>query len=250
MLRSPGRIASAALYAAAHSAVELAGTLRLAPGRPFGLELGPQSPEDQCEHASEKRLRRGLFVQQALERQAVAQGPHRPRQVARIDRRPEPSTVQSFGQTLGELCQALLADRLEAAREAGVPGRVQRELEVEKEPIAFSPEDLSDARSGRCQTGRAASGALDRLPQFAAASLDSLLVQAQEELFLALEVGIDGSSRKPGLFANRLHTRPVKAAPGKHPRSRIKQLLAGLCSRLTADALPWGHRQWILTVIQ
>src|ERR687895_1595918 len=150
--------------------------------------------------------------------------------------------VQPFGQTLGELSQALLAERLEAAREAGVPGRVQRELEVEKEPIAFSPEALSDVRRGRCQAGRAASGALDRLSQFAAASLDSLLVQAEEELLLALEVGVDGSSRKPGLFGDRLHARTVKAAPGKHPRSRIEQLLAGLCSRLTADALPWGHR--------
>src|ERR687895_502908 len=102
MLRSPGRIASAALYAAAHSAVELAGTLPLAPRRPFGLDLGPQPAEDQCEHASEKRL--------------------------------------------------------------------------------------------RC-----------------------------------------------GLFGNRFHARTMKAAPSKHPRSRIKQLLAGLCSRLTAGALPWGH---------
>src|SRR5688572_21607480 len=52
----------------------------------LSLELGPQSAEDQCEDVSEKRLRRGLFVHQALERQAMAQGPHRPRQVARIDR--------------------------------------------------------------------------------------------------------------------------------------------------------------------
>src|ERR671914_2406655 len=117
--------------------------------------------------------------------------------------------LHPFGQTLGELCQALLADRLEAAREAGVAGRVQRELEVEKEPIAFSPEDLSDVRSGRCQTGRAASGALDRLPQFAAASLDSLLVQAEEELLLALEVRIEGAGREPGLFGDGLHARPV-----------------------------------------
>src|SRR5918999_4247863 len=115
--------------------------------------------------------------------------------------------VQPFGQTLGELRQSLLADRLEAAREAGVPGRVQRELEVEKEPIAFSPEDLSDARGGRCQAGRAASGALDRLSQLAAASLDSLLVQAEEELLLAPEVRIDGSGREAGLLTDRLHAR-------------------------------------------
>src|SRR5687768_7458820 len=146
--------------------------------------------------------------------------------------------VQSFGQTLGELGQALLADRLEAAREAGVARRVQRELEVEQEPIAFSPEDLSDARGGRCQAGRAASRALDRRSQFAAASLDSLLVQAEEEFLLALEVGVDGSGREPGLLGDRLHARAVKAAPGEHPRGRVEQLLAGLGSWLTADALP------------
>jgi hypothetical protein len=38
---------------------------------------------------------------------------------------------------------------------------VQRELEVEQEPIAFPLEDLSDVRSGRCEAGRAAPGALD-----------------------------------------------------------------------------------------
>src|SRR5215207_131522 len=70
-----------------------------APRRPrLWLALGPPSAEDQCEDASEELLRRRLFVHQALERQAVAQGPHRPRQVARVDRGSEPSTVQPLGQ--------------------------------------------------------------------------------------------------------------------------------------------------------
>jgi hypothetical protein len=212
--------------------------------------LPPKALEDDLEQTSEQGVGTPRTAYETIERQAVAQGAHGPSQIARVDRGLDAGVLESLGQPSGELRDSGLADRCEAAREGGVPRGVQRELEVQEVPVALVLERRADVRGDGGEGGSAPTRSFDGLAEFAAAPLDPLLVEAQEQLLLPVEVRVDGASGEPRRLRDRPDGRAMEPALGEDARRSVQELPPRLGAGLPPDSLGKRHADMITITIE
>src|SRR4051794_17320436 len=109
-----------------------------------------------------------------------------------------------------------------------MPPRVEHELEVERRevvvPEELPPEEL--AHEGEL-LGRRVASRLEHIAHHRELTFRALLEQREEEIVLALEVGVHRALGEPGCRRHLVECRAVEAVASEDDRRRVQQVLAG-----------------------
>ena len=162
----------------------------------------------------------------------------------------KPSSLGHPLERVGEGVADRIASLGELALQLGVADADRPELIEEKRPVRGRPRGRrGTGRRPRCRH-RPCPRRRRRPPRSQRrASRDLAVGDRQEELLLAVEVGVDGAGREPGLGRDLLDRRLVVAAAGEDPGGGRDQLLAGLRPGALCGSGLLGHIQ-IVYVIQ
>ncbi len=109
----------------------------------------------------------------------------------------------------------------------GVAGGVHQEVRLHQEPVPVQEQHLGDALHGGRHVQVGAVGG-EGGGHLLGDQAGPLLVEGEEQLVEAAEVGVEGTPAVPGRLADLLDRHPPEPLGGEHRERRVQQVGAGV----------------------